>query len=213
MGLRAKANATMARRRGRYEPFRPWEQQLPVSPELRSLANGGPARRAGERRERLILLAVINHPAILDEDAEQFASADFLSGDLDSLRREIIDIAALGEGLETGQLRDHLIERGKGPELARLESQAERLNSWFVQPSAALRDVRTSLQQMIALHRKTVTLERELKAAEQALAEMPSEANLVHLNEIREELLSSIGEEAAIEGFGEASGRPAGSIA
>ena len=64
---------------------------------------------------------------------------------------------------------------------------------------------------MMALHRKTM-LERELKAAELAMAETPSEENLLHLNQIREELRSGQGEEAAIEGFGEASGRSAETI-
>ena len=206
-------SARRPRTANRFQNFKPWEQHLPASPELRAIAGSAPARRSPERRERLIVLSIINHPAILDEQAEQFATVEFSSSDLDSLRREIIDIAALAEGLEKGQLRDYLIERGKGSELARLESQAERLNSWFVQPGAAIEDVRTGLHQMIALHRKTVTLERELKAAEQALAETSNEANLLHLNEILKELLSSYGQEAAIEGFGEASGRPAGSIA
>jgi DNA primase len=65
---------------------------------------------------------------------------------------------------------------------------------------------------MLALHRKAVTLARELKTAERALAEHPSEANLTHLNEIRNELSSAVGEEASIEGFGEASGRSAGAV-
>ena len=65
------------------------------------------------------------------------------------------------------------------------------------------------LQQMIALHRKSVTLDRELKAAEAQFAADPSEENLAALNTIRDELSSHIGSEAQIEGFGEASGRPA----
>ena len=62
---------------------------------------------------------------------------------------------------------------------------------------------------MIALHRKSVTLDRELKAAEAQFASDPSEENLAVLSHIRDELSSHVGFEAQIEGFGEASGRPA----
>ncbi len=209
--LRGRPNrpGSSVSRTGRFEP---WRQAAPASAELRAMTGHTPDRRIAERRERLIVLSVINHPALLDDQAEQFAGVELSAPGLDSLRREIIDIAALGEGLETGHLRDHLSKRGKGSELIRLDAQAERLNCWFVRPDAALDDVRVCLDQMIALHRKTVTLERELKQAELALAETPNEANLLHLNEIRDQLLSSVHEEAAIDGFGEASGRPAGSV-
>jgi DNA primase len=65
---------------------------------------------------------------------------------------------------------------------------------------------------MMALHRKAVTLERELMAAERLLAEAPNETNLAHLNQIRDELHSAVGVEAAIDGFGEASGRSSGPV-
>jgi DNA primase len=93
-----------------------------------------------------------------------------------------------------------------------MEAQARRLNEWFLGSAAAHDDARTGLRQMIALHRKSVTLDRELRAAEAAFAEDPSEDNLNTLNAVREELSSHAGAEAQIEGFGQASGRPAGDI-
>jgi DNA primase len=65
---------------------------------------------------------------------------------------------------------------------------------------------------MIALHRKAVTLDRELKGAEAAFAADPTEDNLNALNAVREQLSSIAGSEAQIEGFGAASGRPADAI-
>lgn len=81
----------------------------------------------------------------------------------------------------------------------------ERMRRWRM-PALGLR-------QMLALHRKLVMLERELASAERTFAEDPTEESLLHLNHVREELRSRIGEEAQIEGFGEASGRPAGALA
>ena len=199
------------RRPGRFTPVRPWDVKMPASPELRAAARSSGTIGASERRERLILLAIVNHPELLMSETELFAAIEFESRELDRMRREIIDIAALEEGLDSAKLRHHLSQRNLAASLDKLETQAERLNSWHVERDAALEDVRTGFEQMLALHRKTM-LERELKAAELALAEDPSEQNLLHLNEIREELRSSQGQEAAIEGFGEASGRAAGTV-
>jgi DNA primase len=187
----------------------PWDAPLPASPQLKALARRMDPATAHERRERLILLTLLNHPPLLDEFADSFAHLEFSVRVLDSLRRELLDVAALRAGLDRDALKDHFISRGFGPELARLETQAKRLNEWFLSAGAALDDARTGLSQMIALHRKHVTLVRELKAAEARFAAEPTEANLTHLNEVREQLNSAEGREAAIPGFGDASGRPA----
>ena len=127
--------------------------------------------------------------------------------ELDSLRTQIIDSSALRSGLDGTDLRAHLKHMGSGPLLDRLESQAKRLNEWFLGSGAAQDDARTGLRQMIALHRKTVTLERELRAAEAAFTADPTEEKLNALKAVREQLSSHAGSEAQIEGFGAASGQ------
>jgi DNA primase len=195
-------------------PYRkPWEAPQPASPQLKALASRMAPVNAHERRERLIVLTLINHPQLLDEFVDSFAHVDFSVARLDTLRRELLDVAALRGGLDRTALKDHLTLRGFGAELARLETQAKRLNEWFLSAGAAVDDARTGLSQMIALHRKQVTLARELKAAEAAFAADPSEANLAHLNEVRDQLQSEEGREASVQGFGAASGRPIDTLA
>jgi DNA primase len=197
-----------ARRRRGVRP-EPHDFALPASAGLRASPLAGSNRRhEQERRERLILLAAINHPDLLHDFLADFDELEMSSRELDSLRRQLIDTAALGEGLDGQALRSHLNNKGLGPVLARLESQAHRLNEWFLKPGAASVDARVGLRQMIALHRKSIILDRELKAAEALFAADPSEENLAGLNRIRDELASHQGVEAQIEGFGEASGRP-----
>jgi DNA primase len=104
------------------------------------------------------------------------------------------------------------LSKGFGPLLDRLEGQAKRLNEWFLGPDAAQDDARTGLRQMIALHHKAVTLDRELKAAEAAFAGEPTEENLNALVAVRDQLLSANGLEALITGFGAASGRTIDSV-
>lgn len=62
---------------------------------------------------------------------------------------------------------------------------------------------------VVTLHRKTRTLHRELKEAERALGDDPSEENFTWLRDVRTRLLALDGTEASIEGFGALSGRPA----
>ncbi len=189
---------------------KPWEVPQPASPQLRAAAAANTALAAAERRERMIILSAINHPDILHDFWDDFAGLDFTSRALDSLRTLILDVASSEEALDRAALKTHLSSKGFGPDLDRLEDQAKRLNEWFLGPLAAPDDARTGLRQMIALHRKTVTLDRELKAAEAAFARDPSEDTQAALFAVRDQLSSALGSEALIEGFGAASGRGGG---
>ena len=171
------------------------------------MAATGGAKAALARREKLIVLTFINHPDLLHEFLDAFAAVEFSATALDSLRTQIINSAALELGLDNSALKSHLISRGFGPDLDRLENQATRLNEWFLGPAAAQDDARTGLRQMFALHRKTVTLDRELKAAEAVFVAEPTEENFNTLSGLREQFLSASGSEALIAGFGAASGR------
>ena len=201
---------------GARRPFkpgqRPWDLQQAPTAQLKRLAAQPNFQAGAERRERLIVLTLINHPELLHEFLDAFASLEMTVPELDSLRAQIIDSAALGSGLDGTDLRAHLNRMHSGPLLDRLESQAKRLNEWFLGSGAAQDDARTGLRQMIALHRKTVTLERELRAAEAAFAADPTEEKLNALKAVREQLSSHAGSEAQIEGFGAASGRQADAI-
>lgn len=187
--------------------LQPWEVPQPASPGLKSAAGRMGTGAATERRARMIVLSFVNHPGLLHEFWDDFAAAELASRELDSLRTQILDSASSEENLDTAALKTHLLQAGFSELLERLESQARHLNEWFLGPAAAAHDARTGLRQMIALHRKSVTLDRELKAAEAAFAQDPTEENLNALVAVRDQLLSTQGAEALIEGFGAASGR------
>ncbi len=186
---------------------KPWELQQPASQKLKALAGKSSSNTAAEHRERMIVLTLINHPELVHEFYAEFRKLDISSRELDSMRANIIDSAFSMESLEPAVLRGHLMSRGFGPLLDRLETQAKRLNEWFLGPGAAQDDARTGLRQMIALHHKAVTLDRELKAAEAAFAHEPTEDNLAALVALRDQFTSALGSEAHVDGFGVASGR------
>ena len=200
------ANRPYRKNRGR-QYDRNWDNRQPPSRELMAQARTGNNPGSFIHREKLIILAFVNHPELLDQLDETLSDLVLHSRELDRLRREILNIASLGEPLEKEDLKSHLLEKGFTRTIDEMNEQARKLNSWFFQPDAAPDDALTGLQHMLALHHKSITLERELKEAERNLAESPTEENFYRLNEIREMLSSTQGEEASIEGFGEASGR------
>ncbi len=161
-----------------------------------------------EHRLRMIVHSMINHPGLLHEFWDDFVSLELKDRALDTLRSALLERASSEESLELAGLHSHLRDKGFGDELSQLENQAKRLNEWFLGPTAALDDARTGLRQMFALHRKTVTLEREMRMAELVFAQDPSEEHLNALVAIRDLLHSATGSEALVAGFGVASGRP-----
>jgi DNA primase len=185
----------------------PWEIESPASPQLRALAGRPIGDIATQRRTGLILLTLINHQHLAEEMIEDIVAMEVTTRELDSLRRRIIDTVASGADLEMHGLRDHLIQTGMGAILDALDTQARHHDCWFAGADAADADARTGLMQLIAMNRKLVTLEKELKRAELRFAEDMSDENLNLLNEVREQLKSLIGAEAIVEGYGEASGR------
>lgn len=174
---------------------------------VRNLAG---ARRALPRREAILLLALINHPEFLALRAEAVSEMEMVSRDLANLRGALLDIAA-DPDVEAATVRDRLARKGFGDLLDRLEGlwiSAGRAE-WWVAPETASIDLEHGWDHTAALHHKLVTLHRELKAAEIALQAEPSDENLARLFDIQSQLANAEGTEALMEGFGQASGRPA----
>jgi DNA primase len=174
--------------------------RLTTSPIVRGSRSALPAREA------LILLAVINHPWLLDQHAEEFAELDLLHPDANRLRQAILDAGAHRE--VEGNLRTLIAERELGPVVARIEAALTHLSDWPARPGAATEDVGQWWRHVLTLHHKNRTLNRELKEAERALGEEPSERNFAWLLDVQGRLAAIEGTEASIEGFGALSGRP-----
>jgi DNA primase len=166
------------------------------------------ARNVLPSREALILLAVINHPWLLETHAEDLAELEFRHTDGDRLRRAILE-ASSGHALTSAALRAAIAARELGAVLARVEGSITHQSDWPAREGAAEEDVSLWWTHVVSLHRKSRTLHKELKDAELALGSEPSEENLVWLRDIQARLAALDGSEALIDGFGALSGRPA----
>src|SRR3954447_8049059 len=168
-------------------------------------------RTAMPPREALILVAVINHPWLLEHHAEEFSELEFLNPDTDHLRRAVLDAATDG-GIDAEGLRAAIAARGLTGVLDRVEAAITHTSDWPAQAGASVDDVAQWWTHVVTLHRKQRTLNRELKDAERALGEEPTDANLAWLRDVQGRLSALDGSEAQIEGFGLSSGRPARSF-
>jgi DNA primase len=182
---------------------------IPVSDRLRrsTLLAG---RATFSLREVVLVMTMVNHPALLARHLDDFAHLEFSHADLDQLRDAILDIVAHNEGEGAdAPLREPLAAGRHRALLERLEGQIEAAGHWPATPEAADEDANAGWLQALTLHRRARTLHRELKDAESALGADPSEANLARLVDIQNQLATSEGTEALIEGFGAPSGRTA----
>jgi DNA primase len=177
----------------------PRSARLAQSSIVRGARSGVPAREA------LMLLAVLNHPWLLADHAEELAELDLSQGDADHLRRALLHAVA-GSGAELSVFLE-------GAEAIALRQRMERAIShggdWEARPDAAREDVIAWWRQIVSLHRKKRTLSKELLEAERALGAEPTEANFAWLKDVQQRLAVLDGTEVQIEGFGAPSGRPA----
>jgi DNA primase len=165
-------------------------------------------RSAIPPREALILIAVIEHPWLLETHTEEFAEIELIHPDADQVRRAILEAASGEVVLDPLKLQNSLSARGVDPLIARVRAAITHGSDWPARPGAGEADVAQWWAHIVTLHRKARTLNRELKDAERALGDDPSEANLAWIRDVQNRLAALEGTEALIEGFGASSGRP-----
>ena len=139
------------------------------------------------------------HILAADEPAEWRTHRPVVGGETGAMLQDVIDEAA--------RLRADLVNAGLTEQLQRLERAITTQAVWGAGLGAAREDVLSTWQQLVALHRQSHSLLRELKDAELALGDDGSEANIAWLRDVKARLAQVEGTEALIEGFGESSGR------
>jgi len=200
----ARRNPMAGARFGRKPGPAPLGAPVEISPTL--LRSPLLAGRIGmPMREALILLVLINHPALIGAHAEDLAHLDLTSPEA---RRVCDFLIRHGEDIvDAGNLAGALDSAGFAALRNTLENFTALTSLWSVQQKASDADAEATLKQALALHRRFGALHTELQEAEAALAREASEHNLARLRDIQAQLSALEGTEAVIEGFGEASGR------
>ena len=203
-----------ARGRGAFAPTPlPSGPYQAASPQLAASPNMKGQRSAISRREALILQCLINHPWLLHDHLEEVAALELAHPEAHKLRAGIIAAFANDHHHspdpeeQAEKMRSDLAKGGFSQVLQRVENGITTAAVWGAREGAARDDVLATWHQLVALHRQWHSLLRELKDAELALGEDPSEANLAWLRDVKARIGEVDGTEALIEGFGELSGR------
>ncbi|MDH4988612.1 DNA primase [Aminobacter anthyllidis] len=175
-----------------------------------SLARSAMVKRAGgimPLREAALVVTLVNHPSLIDENFEHVERLDLSHGELKQLHSVLIDAMAHGEA-NTREAVVAAIERASCAEMwERAVTLARRARQWTAFEDAAIEDARDAFAQTLHLHRSARTLHKELKQAEVALATDPTDENYRHLVEVQAQFHDVQATEALIEGFGVSSGR------
>jgi DNA primase len=158
-------------------------------------------------REATIILSLVNHPTLVEDKFETLAALDFDTPIAQKVMSEILSLVVRHHDISADDLASALGVRGHGPTLERMRDVLSRQGVWQTGAEIALGDAEIGLSHALALHNKKVQLNRELKAAEAALGEDPSEETFERLRDIKNQITTVDGTEALIEGFGSLSGR------
>jgi DNA primase len=163
-------------------------------------------------REIMILAIALGHPSLLERHCEELAAAEFTDAGLGAFRDALL--AAPAEALySSATLSGWLSGTGRGPQCDWVLAIAAKMPDWWcMRPEAASADADSALRQSLALHRRAGALHRDLKLAERSLAAEPNELNFARLLDIKANLANLADAEAAIDGFGDGSGRASSAI-
>ncbi|MCX7898567.1 MAG: DNA primase [Methylocystis sp.] len=184
------------------QPPRP----VQVGPALANSPLFRGVKSAVSPREALILLVLMNHPALLAASVDDIAGLDFTSSEAAAMRDALVRWAET-EPENRREIRDMLAEAGLAPLAERLAGMSAHASLWSVRAEAAAPDAAETLRQALVLHRRASALNRELRAVEARLAQNPSDEDAARLRDIQTQLSALDGAEAALEGFGALSGR------
>jgi DNA primase len=180
---------------------------LPRSSQLAASSIVRGNRSAVSAREALILLAVLSHPWLLSEHAEEFVELDFLHHDAESLRKAVLAAAASGHAADAAALKSRLHAAGAEELVTRMERAISHKGDWEIGRETAPEDVNAWWRQIVTLHQKMRALSKELREAEAALGNDLNDTNFAWVQDVKKRLAMLEGTEALIEGFGEPSGR------
>lgn len=175
-----------------------------------SLGRSALVKRSGELmsvREATIIVALVNHPALIDENFAHVEFLDLANGDLRRLHATLLDAMAHDMANDRETVVAAIERAGCRDIWERAVGLIRRTRQWPALEAASLDDAREAFSQALHLHRSARTLHKELKQAESALATDPTDENYRHLIEIQAQFRDVQATEALVEGFGVTSGR------
>lgn len=146
-------------------------------------------------REALLIKVLLNHPWLIDLEAETIAALPFVSTALSRLRDAILSAHALDNSLDTETLRTQLNKSSVGKVLSLVERAVSHKCDRFAEPEAERTEVEDGWRHALAMHERQVGLQRSLEAAEQAWHEDRSEVSFARICDLKRQLEAASGKD------------------
>jgi DNA primase len=166
----------------------PWrEAPAPISEALRQSTVVMSARGGASPSELLMLRAVLTHPWLLDDHAEDLAELTFSRRDFSDLRDAILRAQvnrSRQNGLDSEELHGHLIETGFGDMLDRLGPTRTYFPRWARRADSDRVTVEENWRHTVGLYRAEHEMQTELDGAKQDLCQEISEENFARVRNL-----------------------------
>jgi hypothetical protein len=136
------------------------------------------------RKAQVLLAALLNHPELIAESAEEMARFTLFQGNLGHFYEFLVDFVAREPDLDSEDLRCHLSEQGYMGILGDILSPAVYVHGRFARPEGSLEEARHGVEDILKDYRHRQA-EAETEEAGRHLAEDMSEEKLARLEATR----------------------------
>jgi DNA primase len=143
-------------------------------------------------REALLLLALLNHPWLLEQHCEEVAQLPLTAKPLRALRDGLLGLLSQGTPLDAMQIRTQLSANGLDRMIATAERAITHKGDKFAEPGTAAAEVEIGWLHALAMHKSQTELKRHLQGLEQAYAAEPSEIAFGQIVEIQQQLREAL---------------------
>ena len=139
-------------------------------------------------REALLMLTLVNHPWLLEQQCEEVAELTLTSAPLVRLRDALLALLSTGNPLDSASVRSHLSDIGLDSAIAVAERAITHKSDKFVVGDAEAGEVEAGWRHALALHDTQIGLPMALQAAERAWGADPSEATWARIVELQDRM-------------------------
>jgi DNA primase len=174
--------------RGAY-PFGPPVRQ-PASESLRNSRLGTAHASGPPQREAVFILAMLNHPWLIESRCEEIANLEFTYRPFAALKSALLDLIAQeansdGPPLDASRLHTQLETIGLDGIALQAQRAVTHSGDRFAAPGTEPAVVEAGWEHAMVLHKTHVELNRALEAAERAWQTDQSEENAVRIAELK----------------------------
>lgn len=164
------------------------QQRAQASSSLKSSHMVSGDRAALPYREALLARALMNHPDLLEEHAEEVAALSFSAPALTKLRDALLSLLATENSLDTATLRTQLSKLGVGGIVDLVDRSITHRCDKFAEPHSDRAEVDAGWRHALGLHERQLGLRRSLENAERAWHEDRSDEAFARICEIKRQL-------------------------